>query len=68
MSFRQSVILLWITPVVQVVLAVLYTVLVIRPFYMNGLDKLPAEEVASGLHDLAYLHPFCYAPSDVPGG
>jgi hypothetical protein len=61
-------ILLWITPVVQVVLAVMYMVLVVRPFYMNGLDELPAEEVASGLHDPAYLHPFCYTLSDVPGG
>jgi len=61
-------ILLGITPVVQVVLAVMYVVFVTRPFYMNGLDKLPAEEIESGLYDPAYLHPFCYAPPDVPGG
>jgi hypothetical protein len=64
LTVKQSTIFMALTLVVQVVLAVLYLVLVIRPFYVNGLDEVPVEEVESGLHDPAYVPPFCYVPAD----
>ena len=66
LSIKQAEILLWITPVVQIALAVMYVFFVTRPFYLNGLDQVPIEEIESGLYDPAYLYPFCYTPPDAP--
>jgi hypothetical protein len=62
----EYVLFLIIPTVMQVMLVAAYVLLVIRPFYQNGLDTRPVQEVMSGWHDPSYLHPFCYTPPDVP--
>jgi ABC-type Fe3+ transport system permease subunit len=49
----------WIAALATVVLAVLalYCVGVLLPYFVNGLDRLPLEEVASGAHDPEDLWP-----------
>lgn len=65
LSLKQAEILLGISSVVQVVLAVLYVLLVIHPFYVNGLDRAPVADIESGLYEPDHLYPFCYTPADV---
>ena len=67
-SPKQAEILLGIASVVQIVLAVLYILFVTRPFYVNGLDRVPVGDIEQGLYNPDHLHPFCHTPSDVSDG
>jgi hypothetical protein len=66
MSLKQAEGLLGISSAVQIVLAVMYILFVIHPFYVNGLDRVPVADIESGLYEPDHLYPFCYTPAEVP--